>query len=226
MQSEPGLSSIHVNLEFIRLAPGCFGCCGIPNFWERAALFAQPKESRPWGTPSVQRRKAPPVVLPKLEGNWGFLYIVKRLRAVSFVLPYHSRHTFLALAFQTTDGSHLESLGFLYRSSSMWNGFSEPDQFRQTKDAANLILLCSSFSVECLRKGLMHSPRGARARTSLRSGLCCFCITHACTSPWKKLRNEPGNPIVSCFSHMWEMWPGLWCRGASEHQSYQIRPLF
>lgn len=41
---------------------------------------------------------------------------------------------FLVLAFQTTDGRHLESIGFLYRSNSMWNGFSEPEHFRETKD--------------------------------------------------------------------------------------------
>lgn len=31
-----------------------------------------------------------------LRGNWGFLYILKRLRAVSFALLYPSRHTFFS----------------------------------------------------------------------------------------------------------------------------------
>lgn len=128
------------------------------------------------GWANERRRKAPPVVLPKHGGNWGFLYIVKRLRAVSFVIPYPSWRTFLVLAFQTTDGSHLESFGFCYRSNSMWNRFSEPKHLRQTKDAADLIVLYSSFNVEgrgcvdCLTKGLMYSPWGPRATTSLRSG--------------------------------------------------------
>lgn len=200
MQSEPGLSFIDIGLEFTRFPSGSFGCCRIPSAWERPDLFAGLE-----GWTNQRRRKAPPVVLPKHRGNWGFLYIVKRLRAVSFVIPYSSWHTFLVLAFQTTDGSHLESVGFFYRSNSMWNLFSEPKQLRQTKDAAYLIVLYSPFNVEgcgcvaCLRKGLVFSPCGARARTSLRFGFCCFCVTPACTSLWKKQCQEPGNKVVSHF---------------------------
>lgn len=47
----------------------------------------------------------------------------------------------------------------------------------------------------CLRKRLLHTPRGPRARTSLRSGLYCFCITHACTFLWKKQCRETENPF-------------------------------
>lgn len=94
----------------------------------------------------------------------------------------------------------------------MWNGFSEPKGFRQTKDAVSLIILYSPFSVEgrsdvdCLRKVLIRNLGGLRARKSLRSGLCHIYITRACTSPWKKPCTEPEKPVTPTFSLVSDKW--------------------